>query len=174
MSVEFLPDLLYEFRRHKELADRGMARLSDEAFFRRPSEVVNSVALVVKHLAGNLRSRWTDLLTSDGEKAWRNRDEEFLVAPADTRASLLAAWEEGWRAVLETVAALTPADLVKTITIRGERHTVTQALLRGVTHAAYHTGQILYIARLVEPEGEWLTIAPGKSGTHRSAYRKGT
>lgn len=169
---DILPDMLYEFRRHKELADRAMARLSDEAFFRRPSEVVNSVALVVKHLAGNLRSRWTDFLTTDGEKPWRNRDEEFLISAADTRASLLAAWEEGWRAVLETVAALTPADLEKTITIRGERHTVTQALLRGVTHAAYHTGQILYLARLVEPDGEWLTIAPGKSGTHRGEYRK--
>lgn len=169
--AEYLIDVLYEFRRHKELADRGMARLSDEAFFRRPSEVVNSVALVVKHLAGNLRSRWTDFLATDGEKTWRDRDEEFLIAAADTRASLLVAWEEGWRAVLETVAALTPADLDRTITIRGEQHTVTQALLRGVTHAAYHTGQILYIARLVEPEGEWLTIAPGKSGTHRGAYR---
>jgi len=170
--AEYLTDVLYEFRRHKELADRAIARLSDEVFFRRPSDVVNSVALVVKHLAGNLRSRWTDFLTADGEKPWRNRDEEFLISPADTRASLLAAWEEGWRAVLETVAALTPADLDKTITIRGERHTVMQALLRGVTHAAYHTGQILYIARLVEPEGEWLTIAPGKSGGHRGEYRK--
>lgn len=169
---DFLRDTLYEFRRHKELADKAIARLSEEAFFRRPGEVVNSVALVVKHLAGNLKSRWTDLLTTDGEKPWRNRDEEFLIAAADTRASLLAAWEDGWRAVLETVAALTPADLDKTITIRGERHTVTQALLRGVTHAAYHTGQILYIARLVAPEGEWLTIAPGKSGAQRGAYRK--
>lgn len=167
-----LPDLLYEFRRHKELADRGMARLPDEAFFRRPSDVVNSVALVVKHLSGNLKSRWTDFLTTDGEKAWRNRDEEFLISAADTRASLLAAWEEGWQAVIGTVAALTPADLDRAIAIRGERHTVTQALLRGVTHAAYHTGQILYIARLVEPEGEWLTIAPGKSGSHRGGYRK--
>ena len=86
----------------------------------------------------------------------------------------MATWEDGWRTVIDTVGSLTAADLERSITIRGERHTVTQALLRGVTHAAYHTGQILYIARLVEPEGEWLTIAPGKSDTHRGAYRKGT
>lgn len=171
---DFLPDLLYEFRRHKELADKAMARMSDEAFFRRPGDAVNSVALVVKHLAGNLKSRWTDFLTTDGEKPWRNRDVEFSITAGDTRASIMTAWEEGWRAVLETVAALTPADLEKSITIRGESHTVTQALLRGVTHAAYHVGQILYLARLLEPEGEWLTIAPGNSSAHRGEYRKGS
>ncbi|MGD9634785.1 MAG: DinB family protein [Pirellulales bacterium] len=170
--AEYLADLLYEFRRHKELADRALARLSDEAFFHRPSDAVNSVALVVKHLAGNLKSRWTEVLTTDGEKPWRDRDQEFAISDADSRASLMAAWEDGWRAVLDAVASLTPADLDKAITIRGERHTVTQALLRGLTHAAYHTGQILYLARLLEPDGEWLTIAPGKSGAHRGEYRK--
>ena len=170
--TEYLSDVLYEFRRHKELADRAIARMSDEAFFRQPGEAVNSVALVVKHLSGNLKSRWTDFLTTDGEKPTRNRDVEFAITAADTRTILMAAWEEGWRAVLGTVAGLTPADLDKSIMIRGESHTVTQALLRGLTHAAYHVGQILYLARLLAPEGAWLTIAPGKSGERRGDYRK--
>jgi uncharacterized damage-inducible protein DinB len=165
-------DILHEFRRHKALAERAMARLSDEVFFQRPGEAVNSVALVVKHLAGNLKSRWTDFLTTDGEKPWRRRDNEFVITDADKRESLMAAWEEGWRAVLETVERLQPADLEKLITIRGESHTVQQALLRGLTHAAYHVGQILYLARLLEPTGEWLTIAPGKSAAHRGEYHK--
>ena len=168
----YLVDVQYEFRRHKELAERALARLDDEAFFRRPGEAVNPVALIVKHLAGNLKSRWTDFLTTDGEKPTRNRDDEFAITDADTRASLMAAWEEGWRAVLDTMANLQPADLDKSIIIRGERHTVTQALLRGLTHASYHVGQIMYLARLLDPTGTWHTIAPGKSGTHRGEYRK--
>jgi uncharacterized damage-inducible protein DinB len=133
---------------------------------------VNSVALVGKHLTGNLKSRWTDLLTTDGEKPWRNRDNEFAITDADTREQLMAAWEEGWQVVLDTVGSLQPSDLDKSITIRGEQHTVTQALIRGMTHAAYHVGQITYLARLLEPEGEWLTIAPGNSTAQRGEYRK--
>ena len=173
MKSEFLQDVLYEFRRHKVLAEKAMGALSDEAFFRRPAENVNSVALIVKHLGGNLRSRWTDFLATDGEKSWRDRDREFVIEEADTRAALMAAWEAGWKAVLETVGSLTEADLEKLVTIRGETHTVVQALVRGVTHAAYHVGQIMYLVRLLEPGSEWLTIAPGKSGEKRGEYRKG-
>lgn len=169
----FIADVHYEFRRHKALAERAMARLSDEAFFQQPGEAVNSIALVVKHLAGNLKSRWTDILTTDGEKPWRNRDDEFVITDADTREYLMNAWEVGWQTVLETVGNLQPTDLDKAITIRGESQTVGQALLRGVTHVAYHVGQILYLARLLEPEGEWLTIAPGNSSTHLGEYRRG-
>jgi uncharacterized damage-inducible protein DinB len=167
-----LPDFLYEFRRHKDLADRALGSLDDEQFFHRPAEHVNSVAIIVKHLSGNLRSRWTDFLTSDGEKPDRRRDGEFVIAAEDTRASLMAAWEHGWEAVLATVAALRDSDLQRTITIRGEPHTVLQALVRGLTHAAYHVGQVLYLARMLRPEGPWLTIAPRQSDAARGGYLK--
>jgi uncharacterized damage-inducible protein DinB len=168
-----LTDLTHEFRRHKDLADRAMAALDDEQFFRRPGEAVNPIALIVKHLAGNLASRWSDFLTSDGDKPSRDRDSEFLLTEQDTRANLLAAWERGWQTLFDTLADLQASDLEKSVTIRGEPHTVVQALLRGVTHAAYHTGQILYVTRLLRPDAAWLTIPPGQSRSHqRGAYRK--
>jgi uncharacterized damage-inducible protein DinB len=165
-------DLRHEFRRHKELADRAMSQLDERDFVRRPAESVNSVALIAKHLAGNLLSRWTDFLTSDGEKASRDRDGEFRLAEQDTRASLLAAWERGWGALFDTLDRLGEADLDRSVTIRGEAHSVRQALLRGATHAAYHTGQILYLARLWRPDGPWLTIAPGESRKDGGTYRQ--
>jgi hypothetical protein len=168
-----LADLRYDFRRHKDLADRAMAQLNDEEFFRRPAPHVNPVALIVKHLGGNLVSRWTDFLTTDGEKASRARDGEFLLTEQDTRANLLAAWERGWAALFHTLDSLGESDLNKSVTIRGESHRVPQALLRGLSHAAYHTGQILYLARLWRPESPWLTVAPGQSQKVGGAYLKG-
>jgi hypothetical protein len=159
-------DAAHEFRRHKTLADRAVAGLSDDALFRRPAEHVNPVALIVKHLAGNLASRWADFLTSD------NRDSEFQITPSDTRESLLAAWEFGWSVLFNTLGTLTDADLQKTVTIRGEPHRVQQALLRGLDHVAYHVGQILYIARWQNPQGEWLTVPPGRSNDVPGAYLK--
>src|SRR5215469_13292372 len=150
-----------------------MTQLDDEQFFRRPGEAVNPIALIVKHLAGNLTSRWSDFLTTDGDKPSRDRDGEFLLTEQDTRASLLVAWERGWQTLFDTLAGLQASDLEKTVTIRGEAHTVIQALLRGATHAAYHTGQILYVVRLLRPDAAWLTIPPGQSRSHqRGAYRK--
>src|SRR5215470_6341702 len=139
-----LADLRYDFARHKDLADRAMANLNDEEFFRRPAAHANPVALIVKHLGGNLASRWTDFLTSDGEKESRDRDGEFLLTEQDTRANLLAAWERGWGVLLATLESLRDSDLDRTVTIRGESQTARQALLRGMGHVAYHTGQILY------------------------------
>jgi hypothetical protein len=167
---ELVADVAFEFRKYKGWADKALAGLSDEAFFRRPADHVNPVALIVKHLAGNLVSRFTDFLTTDGEKPTRDRDNEFVLGPSDTRASLIAAWDAGWQAVLEALAGLTDADLGRTVTIRGEPHRVQQALLRGLDHAAYHTGQILYLARLLNPDGAWLTMAPGTSRTHVAGY----
>jgi hypothetical protein len=114
-------------------------------------------------LAGNLRSRWTDFLTADGQEAGRDRDSEFVLTDQDTRANLLTAWEHGWHALFHTLESLGDSDLDKSVTIRGERHSVRQALLRGLSHAAYHTGQILYLARLWRPDSPWVTIAPGQS-----------
>src|SRR5262249_10220737 len=148
---DLLANLRHEFQRYKDLADRAMVHLDDQEFFRLPAASVNPVALIVKHLAGNLVSRWTDFLASDGEKASRDRDGEFLLTDQDTRSNLLTAWQRGWEALFDTLQSLGDLDLDKSVTIRGESHTVRQALLRGLTHAAYHTGQILYLVRLWRP-----------------------
>ena len=169
---DFLEDVRHEFRRHKGLADRAMAGLDDDQFFHRPGPLVNPIALIVKHLAGNMVSRWTDFLTSDGEKTTRDRDGEFLLTEADTRAHLMADWERGWSILFDALAGLTDEDLGRTVTIRGEPHSVRQALMRGMTHVAYHIGQILYLARLIRPESDWLTVPPGQSRGLPGAYRR--
>ncbi len=165
-----LANLMGEFRRYKVLADRAIAQVDDQDFVRRPAAQVNPVALVVKHLGGNLVSRWTDFLTTDGEKPSRDRDGEFLLTEQDTRDNLLAAWERGWKVLFDTLESLGDSDLEKTVTIRGESHAVLEALLRGLTHVAYHTGQILYLVRVWRPESPWLTIAPGQSRKAPGAY----
>jgi uncharacterized damage-inducible protein DinB len=168
---DLLTDIRYEFQRHKAMADRAVAQLDDGDFFRRPGEAVNPVALIVKHLAGNMASRWADFLTTDGEKPTRDRDGEFLLTDQDTREALTAAWERGWATLFETLDRLTDADLDATVTIRGEAHSARQALLRGMTHVAYHTGQILYLTRLFRPESPWQTVPPGQSRSVRGGYR---
>jgi len=168
-----LADFEAEFRKHKGLADKALPAVDDAAFFARPGEAVNPVALIVKHLAGNRRSRWTDFLTTDGEKPDRDRDGEFLLREGDTRESLTAAWERGWQTVFESLAGLTDTDLDRTVTVRGESHTARQAILRNLTHAAYHVGQLAYLSRLATPDAPWLTIAPGQSGQHAAGYLKG-
>jgi Protein of unknown function (DUF1572) len=160
---ELIADIAYEFRRHKDLCDKAMGGLSDQAFFRRPTASVNPVALIVKHMAGNLASRWSDFLTTDGEKPTRDRDAEFVLGPEDNRSSLTNAWERGWAILFDTLGRLTDADLNETVPIRGEPHRVQQALLRGLDHAAYHAGQILYIARMLNPDAAYLTVPPGRS-----------
>lgn len=168
--ADLVADIVFEFRKHKAWADKALAGLTDEAFSRRPAAHVNPVALIVKHLAGNLASRFTDFLTSDGEKPDRDRDGEFVLTPSDTRASLMAGWDAAWQTMFAALAALTDADLGRTLVIRTEPHRVQQALLRGLDHVAYHTGQITYLARLLNPDGAWLTIAPGASRTHPGRY----
>src|SRR5256885_1606624 len=154
---EILAAITHEFRRHKSLADKAIAQLEGDLLFARPAAQVNSPAIVIKHLSGNLRSRWKDFLSSDGEKPTRDRDGEFVLGPADTRDALLAGWEAGWRCVFDALANLVEADFSRTVTIRGEPHTVIAAGLRGLTHATYHTGQLLYLARLLRPDSAWLT-----------------
>jgi hypothetical protein len=149
-----------------------MAGLNDDQFFHRPGTLVNPIALIVKHLAGNMISRWTDFLTTDGEKPDRDRDGEFLLTDADTRIRLMAEWERGWSTLFATLAGLDEADLGRTVTIRGEPHSARQALMRGMTHVAYHTGQIVYLVRLIRPESDWLTVPPGQSRGVPGAYRR--
>jgi hypothetical protein len=167
MSVPrtFLDEIAYGFRKQKEWADKAFSQVqADSDFFRKPGEWSNSIAAIIKHLAGNLSSRWNDFLTTDGEKPGRDRDREFLIGEQDTRANLIAAWESGWSTLFDTLANLTDDDFQKTALIRGEPHTIHQALLRSLTHVAYHTGQIVYLSRLMQKEGwEWFTIAPGQS-----------
>ena len=148
-----------------------MGELEDEAFFRRPQPQVNPVALIVKHLSGNLRARWTDFLTRDGDSN-RDRDDEFVLGPQDTREQLMAQWNVGWGALEAALESLKEANPQQIVTIRGEAHSVQQALLRGLSHAAYHTGQIVYLVRLWKPDAPWLTIAPGERRTHKGSYRK--
>jgi hypothetical protein len=165
----YLDDIVFSFRKQKDLPEQAMTQLDDAEFFRQPGEHSNSVAVVVKHLAGNLKSRWTDFLTTDGDKPWRDRDAEFVIGPEDTRARLLAAWEGGWDALFGTLAGLGEEDYLKTVTIRGEAHTVFQAIHRSLTHVAYHAGQILYVARLVKKDGwRYVTIPPGESQRFRA------
>jgi len=163
-AESYLDDIRISFRKQKDTADQALAQITDEAFFNKPGEFSNSIAAIVKHVGGNLASRWTDFLTSDGEKPWRNRDDEFDIGPDDTRERLLSIWEAGWAAVSGTLAGLREEDLPKKVRIRGEEHTVYQAMHRSLTHTAYHVGQIVYLARLLTKDGwKWITIPPGQS-----------
>ncbi len=161
---DYLEDVLLELRKYKGLAERAMAQVSDEQFFQALDAETNSIAIVVKHMSGNMRSRWTEFLTTDGEKPDRHRDREFELEEGDTRARLLARWEAGWERALEAISALGWRDLEKRVTIRGEPHTVVQAINRQLTHYAYHVGQIVLIARhIAGPDWQWLSVPRGKS-----------
>jgi hypothetical protein len=145
-TTSYLEDCLALFRQYKRLAERAMEQATDEQLFATLDPESNSIAIVVKHLAGNMRSRWTDFLTADGEKPDRRRDVEF-IDPPPTRRDLLEAWEDGWKRLFETLESLSEEDLKRTITIRGEAHSVMQAINRQVAHYGLHVGQIVLLAR---------------------------
>ena len=160
----FLQDALSQFRKYRALAEAALAQIDDAAFFAPPGPDENSPALVVKHITGNQLSRWTDFLTTDGEKPDRHRDEEFERRPADTREQLMARWDEGWRRLFAALEALAEADLARVVTIRGEPHSVLQAVARQQTHYAYHVGQIVLLARhAAGPRWKSLSIPRGMS-----------
>ncbi|HZZ77860.1 MAG TPA: DUF1572 family protein [Gemmataceae bacterium] len=164
-------DILFTFQKHKGMAEKAMVQLKDDLFFFPPGQFSSSVAVIVKHLAGNLTSRWTDFLTCDGEKPTRNRDGEFVIGPDDSRDNLLALWEAGWGALFGSLRELKESDWLRTITIRGEPHSVMQAIHRSVAHVAYHTGQITYVSRMLQTgTWHWVTIPPGQSGSHPGKY----
>ena len=151
---------------YRRLIDGATQQLKNEEFFRRPADGINSVAVILRHIGGNLQSRWVDFLTTDGEKPSRNRDAEFEDWTSD-RASLMAFFEKGWQVCRGSIEALTDADLAKTVTIRGEPHSVPLAIQRSLTHTAYHVGQIMLIARSIhDGDWNWLTIKPGGSQQH--------
>ena len=160
----FLADALAQLRKYKALAEAAIAQLEPGQLFAQPDPGSNSVAIVMKHMAGNMRSRWTDFLTTDGEKPSRRRDEEFVHEPGDTPESLRERWERGWALCLAAVEPLTGADLARVVTIRGEPHTVLQAVNRQLSHYAYHVGQIVFLARhLAGPRWTSLSIPKGMS-----------
>src|ERR1700722_15499048 len=164
IASHYLEEAGRQFRGHKRMAEGAMSQIRDEDFFITLDPESNSVAILVKHLAGNMRSRFTDFLTSDGEKPDRFRDREFDVSGATTRADVMRWWEEGWACSLGAIDALKPEDVTRTITIRGERHTVLQAINRQIAHYAAHIGQIVFLAKhLRSSEWKTLTIPRGKS-----------
>jgi hypothetical protein len=166
LSTSYLQDSIGLFRYYKKLGDRAMAQCPDEALFATLDTESNSIAIIVKHLSGNMRSRWMDFLTTDGEKADRNRDTEFETPPA-TRAELMEMWERGWKYLFDALEPLTEADLTRTVTIRTEPHSVMQAINRQVAHYAHHVGQILFLAKHLTftKTGKWesLSVPRGKS-----------
>jgi uncharacterized damage-inducible protein DinB len=172
-TTSYLKDSLDVFRYYKKLGERAMAQCPDEALFESLDAESNSIAIIVKHVAGNMRSRWTDFLTTDGEKPDRNRDTEFEDAPK-TRAELLAMWERGWKHVFDALTPLADEDLVRTITIRTEPHSVMQAINRQVAHYSYHVGQIVYVAKhFAGNKWQTLTVPKKKSAEFNARVAAG-
>lgn len=157
MIENYLKDAIASFRNYKKMAERAMEQVRDEEFFRALDEEANSIAVIVKHIAGNQKSRWTDFLTSDGEKDFRNRDMEFEMFN-DTRESLMEFWKSGWQTLFSALEPLTPADFSRFVTIRGEPHTIFEAVNRQLTHYAYHIGQITFLAKHFRST-DWKTLS---------------
>ena len=170
---DYLPDALSSFRAYKKLADKAIEQTNDEELFVTLDEESNSIAVVMKHMAGNMISRWTDFLTSDGEKPDRNRDLEFVIDATTTKDDVLAYWERGWKCVIDAIEPLTPEDFEKTVLIRGEKHTIVQAINRQLMHYAYHIGQIVFLAKHFR-SAEWnsLTIPRNKSAEFNASLMK--
>ncbi|PYV89365.1 MAG: hypothetical protein DMG90_11370 [Acidobacteria bacterium] len=164
LATRYLEEARRQFRGHKRLGEGAIAQLKDEELFVILDPEANSVAIIIKHLAGNMRSRFTDFLTTDGEKPDRHRDQEFEANANTTRAEVMRWWEQGWACVLSAMESLEPEDVTRTVTIRGEAHTVLQAVNRQIAHYAYHIGQIVFLAKHLRSR-EWksLSIPRGRS-----------
>jgi uncharacterized damage-inducible protein DinB len=173
LTAELAAAWVSEFRKQKAYIDGAVAQLSDEQFRARPAPNVNSAAMLIKHLAGNLRSRWTDWLTTDGEKPDRDRDREF-VDEGESRAELMERYEQGWKLLFGALGSLSESDLSRTVTIRSEAHSVPLAINRQLAHAAYHAGQIMLIARSLAGDAgwKWQTVAPGRTAEFNQQMRR--
>ena len=163
MDQQTLQNTITVFRYYKTLGEKAMAQVKDQALFHMPDEKSNSISIIVKHLHGNMLSRWTDFLTSDGEKEWRNRDDEF-EEDATTREEVMKKWEAGWNCLFQALEGLVVDDMHKIVYIRNMGQTVLEAIMRQLAHYAYHVGQIVYLARMYN-EGDWtsLSIPKGQS-----------
>ena len=153
---DMIDGAIASFRSNKGWADKAIAQLSDDKLQVALEPNTNSIAVIMKHVAGNLLSRWTDFLTTDGEKPWRNRDDEF-VDTLDSRDELIAYWDSGWQRLFDSLSSLSSDELAKSVTIRGELHSVPLAIQRSLAHCAYHVGQIMLIARILAGD-HWTTI----------------
>src|SRR5436309_9498153 len=173
VAAHYLEEARRQLRGHKRLGEGATSQLGDQDFFVTLDREANSVAILVKHLAGNMRSRFTDFLTSDGEKPDRFRDREFELSPATTRAEVMSWWEEGWTCVFNAIDPLKPEDVMRTVTIRGEPHTVLQAINRQIAHYAQHIGQIVFLAKhLRSSQWKTLSIPRGKSEEYKTLAPK--
>jgi hypothetical protein len=169
IAKHYLEEALRSFRSYKKLAEKAFAQIDDREFFAALDEESNSIAVIIKHMSGNMFSRWTDFLTTDGEKPTRHRDMEFVITPEVTRGDLLERWESGWQCVFDAIKPLQPDDLSRVVFIRGEEHTVLQAINRQQTHYAMHIGQIIYLAKHFK-SAEWqsLSIPRNRSADYNS------
>jgi hypothetical protein len=173
LASHYLDEIKRQFRGHKRMAEAAMTQLEDKDFFVALDPESNSIAALVKHIAGNARSRFTDFLTTDGEKPDRFRDQEFEVSAETTRQDVLGWWEQGWSTVFTTLDSLRPEDVQRTVTIRQEPHTVMRALNRALTHYAQHVGQIVFLAKhLRSAQWQTLSIPRGKSEDYKVAQPK--
>ncbi|MGE5361335.1 MAG: DUF1572 family protein [Bacteroidales bacterium] len=173
IGAAYLADAVSNFRGYKKLAERAFEQASDEDLFRTLDPESNSIAVLVKHMAGNMRSRWTDFLTSDGEKADRHRDQEFIIDPGTTRADVMRWWEAGWQRVFDAVTPLRPSDLLRKVTIAGREHSVLQAVDRQLLHYAGHVNQIVLLAKHFRG-ATWrsLSIPKGQSDTYARSFER--
>jgi hypothetical protein len=164
LAQHYLDDAIASFRSYKKLAEKALDQLKDEEYFATLDEESNSIAVIMKHIAGNMFSRWTDFLTTDGEKPDRNRDMEFVIESATTKDDARAYWERGWQCLFDALEPLGPEDFERRVLIRGEAHTIMQAINRQMMHYAQHTGQIVFLAKHFR-SAEWksLTIPRNRS-----------
>ena len=167
LAAHYLEEVDRQLRGYKRMADGAIAQITDDDLFRTLDPESNSIAILIKHLAGNMRSRFSDFLTSDGEKPNRHRDQEFVLGES-TRDGLLRSWEQGWEIVFTTLASLGPQDLLRTVTVRGQPHTVLQAFNRQLAHYADHVGQIVLLAKHYRgPDWKTLSVPKGQSETYK-------
>ena len=180
IEQQYLDDMLLQLKKLKEQAEKAVGQIDDEQFFAVLDPEANSIAIIMKHVAGNMRSRWTDFLTSDGEKPDRNRDGEFVVLEKETRAHVMTAWEDGWKRTVDAISGLAPDDLSRNVHVRGEAHSVLEAINRQLAHYAAHVGQIVLLAKhyagaqwdtLSIPRGQSQQFDVSKSGAPY-AYKK--
>lgn len=174
LATHFLATGISEFRKLKALGDKALSRLDEEELHQVTGKESNSIAVIIQHMSGNMVSRWTDFLTTDGEKPDRQRDREFEEGNA-TKESLLQTWEKGWAVLFGTLEALSGNDMLQDVYIRGERHTVLEAMSRQLSHYAYHSGQLVYLARMMKGNAwQSLSIPKGRSDEFNDAMKQKT
>jgi hypothetical protein len=157
-AEHYLKDALFSFRSYKKLAEKALSQIGDDEFFVALDDEANSIAVIVKHITGNMFSRWTDFLTTDGEKPDRQRDMEFVITPETTRDNLMARWEQGWQCMFDALEPLKPEDFSTKVLIRGEEHSIIEAINRQLTHYASHIGQIIFLAKHFR-SSEWKSLS---------------